>query len=109
MPVSTGFSLSQSVCASAREFDRGDGESGNHAGFKWRDFAAHQTGFTTQRPLRILVADDNHINQKVAASLLENFGHRADVVANGHEAIEAYKLVPYDMFDGRADAGIGWL
>ena len=52
---------------------------------------------TTQRPLRILVADDNHINQKVAASLLENFGHRADVVANGHEAIEAYKLVPYDI------------
>ena len=50
-----------------------------------------------QRPLRILVADDNHINQKVAVSLLENFGHRADVVANGHEAIEAYKLVPYDI------------
>jgi two-component system sensor histidine kinase/response regulator len=50
-----------------------------------------------QRPLRILVADDNHINQKVAASLLENFGHRADVVANGHEAIEAYRLVPYDI------------
>ena len=53
--------------------------------------------FTAQRPLRILVADDNHINQKVAVSLLENFGHRADVVANGHEAIEAYKLVPYDI------------
>ncbi len=43
------------------------------------------------------MADDNHINQKVAVSLLENFGHRADVVANGHEAIEAYRLVPYDM------------
>jgi CheY-like chemotaxis protein/HPt (histidine-containing phosphotransfer) domain-containing protein len=50
-----------------------------------------------RQPLRILVADDNHINQKVAVSLLENFGHRADVVANGHEAIQAYRLVPYDM------------
>ena len=50
-----------------------------------------------RQPLRILVADDNHINQKVAVSLLENFGHRADVVANGHEAIKAYRLVPYDM------------
>ncbi|MGZ8433965.1 MAG: PAS domain S-box protein [Candidatus Binatia bacterium] len=50
-----------------------------------------------RQPLRILVADDNYINQKVAVSLLENLGHRADVVANGHEAIEAYRLVPYDM------------
>jgi CheY-like chemotaxis protein/HPt (histidine-containing phosphotransfer) domain-containing protein len=49
------------------------------------------------RPLRILIADDNHINQKVAISLLENLGYRADVVANGYEAIEAYKLVPYDI------------
>jgi len=52
---------------------------------------------TAQRPLRILVADDNHINQKVAVSLLENIGYRADVVADGHEAIEAYRLVPYDL------------
>ncbi len=50
-----------------------------------------------RQPLRILVADDNHINQKVAVSLLENLGHRVDVVADGHAAIEAYRLVPYDM------------
>jgi two-component system sensor histidine kinase/response regulator len=49
-----------------------------------------------QRRLRVLVADDNHINQKVTASLLEKMGHRADVVGNGKEALEAFKLVPYD-------------
>ena len=50
-----------------------------------------------KRCLRILVADDNHINQKVTVSLLKNMGHRADVVGNGKEAVEAFKLVPYDV------------
>jgi len=55
---------------------------------------------TAQNPsprLRIMVADDNHINQKVVASLLKKMGHRADVVGNGKEALEAFKLVPYDI------------
>jgi PAS domain S-box-containing protein len=47
--------------------------------------------------LRIMVADDNHINQKVIASLLNKMGHRADLVSNGKEAVEAFKLVPYDL------------
>jgi PAS domain S-box-containing protein len=47
--------------------------------------------------VRVLVADDNHINQKVVASLLENMGHRADVVGSGKEALEAFILVPYDV------------
>ena len=50
-----------------------------------------------QNRVRVLVADDNHINQKVVASLLENMGHRADVVASGREALEAFILVPYDV------------
>jgi PAS domain S-box-containing protein len=50
-----------------------------------------------QSRLRVLVADDNHINQKVVASLLENIGHRADVVSSGKEALEAFILVPYDV------------
>jgi PAS domain S-box-containing protein len=56
--------------------------------------------FADQDPfhrLRIMVADDNHINQKVIASLLNKMGHRADVVANGKEALEAFRLVPYDI------------
>ncbi len=50
-----------------------------------------------QNRLRVLVVDDNHINQKVAASLLENMGHRADLVGSGKEALEAFILVPYDV------------
>jgi CheY-like chemotaxis protein/HPt (histidine-containing phosphotransfer) domain-containing protein len=43
------------------------------------------------------VADDNHINQKVTTSLLEKMGHRADVVGNGKEAVEAFRFIPYDV------------
>lgn len=50
-----------------------------------------------QQRLRVLVADDNYINQKVTASLLENMGHRADVVGTGKEAIEAIRMAPYDV------------
>jgi len=59
-----------------------------------RHVAAEAKG---QSRLRVLVADDNHINQKVVASLLENMGHRADVVSSGKEALEAFILVPYDV------------
>ena len=52
--------------------------------------------FTT-RKARILVVDDNIINQKVAVSLLKRLGLRADAVANGAEAVKALELLPYDL------------
>jgi len=51
----------------------------------------------TASPLRILVAEDNPINQLVAVCLLERLGHRAEIVANGREALEAYKAGGYDV------------
>ncbi|MCP4544548.1 MAG: response regulator [Chloroflexi bacterium] len=48
-------------------------------------------------PLRILVAEDNIVNQKLALRFLERMGYRADVVGNGLEAIEAVQRQPYDV------------
>ncbi len=48
-------------------------------------------------PARVLVADDNAINQKVAVRMLESLGLRADVSANGREAVEMVRLLPYDL------------
>lgn len=50
-----------------------------------------------QLPLRILVADDNVVNQKVACLLLQNLGYRADTAANGLEVLEALERQPYDV------------
>jgi CheY-like chemotaxis protein/HPt (histidine-containing phosphotransfer) domain-containing protein len=49
------------------------------------------------RPLRILVAEDNVVNQEVARGLLERRGHRVDVVADGRSAVEAVASRPYDV------------
>ncbi len=48
-------------------------------------------------PARILVADDNLVNQRVACRMLEKLGYRADVVANGRAALQAQQLLPYDL------------
>lgn len=54
-------------------------------------------GFASRLPLRILVADDNSVNQKVARMMLKKFGYSADLVANGIEAVEAVKKRDYDL------------
>jgi len=50
-----------------------------------------------RHPLRILLAEDNMVNQKVAISILKRLGYRADVAANGVETIEALERQTYDV------------
>jgi CheY-like chemotaxis protein len=54
-------------------------------------------GTFADRKLRVLVAEDNRVNQHVALSLLRRMGLNADVAANGVEALEALASIPYDL------------
>jgi signal transduction histidine kinase/DNA-binding response OmpR family regulator len=47
--------------------------------------------------LRALIAEDNMVNQRVAVRMLERLGLRADVAANGREAVEMFDQLPYDL------------
>ena len=50
-----------------------------------------------RHPLRILLAEDNVVNQKLALRLLQQMGYRADVARNGLEAVEAVERQAYDV------------
>jgi signal transduction histidine kinase/DNA-binding response OmpR family regulator len=50
-----------------------------------------------QHNIRILLVEDNIINQKVAQSILGKLGYNADVVANGLEAVQALEIMDYDV------------
>ncbi len=51
----------------------------------------------TRHPLRILLAEDNVVNQKLALRLLQQMGYRADVASNGIEAVESVGRQTYDV------------
>jgi signal transduction histidine kinase/DNA-binding response OmpR family regulator/HPt (histidine-containing phosphotransfer) domain-containing protein len=53
--------------------------------------------FAAQYPLRILLAEDNLINQKVVIGMLQKLGYRADIVSNGAEAVQAVMRQKYDL------------
>jgi CheY-like chemotaxis protein len=48
-------------------------------------------------PLRILMAEDNAVNQKVAQHMLSRLGYRADIAGNGEEVLQALQRQPYDV------------
>jgi len=74
-------------------------------GGKKNTSAAKQKRFVTQhviaesnrRAVRVLLAEDNSVNQKVALAILKKMGLRADAVANGQEAIQSLEDRPYDL------------
>jgi len=54
-------------------------------------------GMAARHPLRILVAEDNAVNQKLALRLLQQMGYRADLASNGIEAVESVQRQTYDV------------
>jgi CheY-like chemotaxis protein len=51
----------------------------------------------SKRNLRVLLAEDNQVNQLVASATLEEEGHIVDVVSNGAEAVQSVENAPYDI------------
>ncbi len=58
---------------------------------------SHSVKDAGRQKIRILLAEDNVVNQEVAMKILEKFGYRADAVSNGHEVIKALESIPYDL------------
>jgi signal transduction histidine kinase/CheY-like chemotaxis protein/putative methionine-R-sulfoxide reductase with GAF domain/tetratricopeptide (TPR) repeat protein len=54
-------------------------------------------GMAARHPLRILLAEDNVVNQKLALRLLQQMGYRADLASNGVKAIECIERQRYDV------------
>lgn len=59
--------------------------------------AVEQGSVTLDRKLRVLVAEDNLVNQEIISMTLEADGHHVDVVGNGAEAVQAVQDVHYDV------------
>ena len=57
----------------------------------------HTVAETARRRPRVLVAEDNTTNRIVAVKMLEKLGHMAEAVANGEEAVDCLRRIPYDL------------
>lgn len=57
----------------------------------------HSITESLNRDIKILVVEDNPINQKVTMAILQKLGYRAELAANGHEALAALKNRPFNL------------
>jgi PAS domain S-box-containing protein len=73
------------------QFDAGGDGSNVHA------LAAIDSRMGEEHPLRILLAEDNPVNQKVALLTLKRLGYRADVAGNGLEVLQMMRRQSYDV------------
>jgi CheY-like chemotaxis protein len=76
-----------------------DGDA-SHDASPYSSFVNGQPPPTTThatRPIRILLAEDNIVNQRIAIRALERFGHKVTVAANGLEAVALFDREPFDL------------
>ena len=59
--------------------------------------STHIESFRAEGGARVLVVEDNAVNQRVALRLLSKLGLRADVAANGREALDMLRILPYHL------------
>ncbi len=81
-------------------FDTLAGLLGDHGAVKPAAAPARpkiDAGLAERHPLRILLAEDNVVNQKLALRLLQQMGYRADLASNGVEAVECVARQVYDV------------
>ncbi len=76
-------------CAKVDHIGIGKSNNGQRKATKPQEKAGHN--------VRLLVAEDNHVNQRVASAMIRRLGYQVDIVANGQETIEALRLIPYDL------------
>ena len=57
----------------------------------------HTVSELGRQGVRLLLAEDNAINQKVAKHMLKTLGYKADVVADGREAVQSLEMIDYDL------------
>ncbi len=72
-------------------------EEGQRAPRRERAPSAIDANTAGRNPLRILIAEDNVVNQKVARKLLERLGYTADIASNGRQAVDAVLAGDYDV------------
>ncbi len=63
----------------------------------WKDETDDIDAAASDRPLRVLVAEDNQVNQALVLAILNKTGHKVDMVADGGEAVSAVMRLPYDL------------
>jgi two-component system sensor histidine kinase/response regulator len=67
-----------------------------HSAPRSAPLVTEHTAVPFRSKVRLLVAEDNVVNQRVAVRILEKAGYSCDVVANGLEAVQAVENIPYD-------------
>ena len=75
---------------------RGDGQAARNPLPAEAQPGAPEAG-RSRRPLNILLAEDNAVNQKVLSGLLEKHGHRVEIAANGREALDKLSRAEFDL------------